>query len=152
MTALERPLTERFPKILELPSGLKLEASLMPPGPVTEMDEERGVAALPGKRLAVCLHPWARLGGNMDDPILGALLRPLTHYLKFYVLRYNARGVGLSSGWKSFTGLQEAEDLRELVKYALKRLSGVSEVVLIVRIPFSLFFCPPSPPSVSRCR
>jgi len=88
----------------------------------------------------------------MDDPILGALLRPLTHYLKFYVLRYNARGVGLSSGWKSFTGLQEAEDLRELVKYALKRLSGVSEVVLIVRIPFSLFFCPPSPPSVSRCR
>jgi len=68
MTALERPLTERFPKILELPSGLKLEASLMPPGPVTEMDEERGVAALPGKRLAVCLHPWARLGGNMDDP------------------------------------------------------------------------------------
>ena len=63
-------------------------------------------------------------------------MRPLTHYLKFYVLRYNARGVGLSSGWKSFTGLQEAEDLRELVKYALKRLGDVREVVLIVRIIF----------------
>jgi hypothetical protein len=61
-------------------------------------------------------------------------------------LRYNARGVGLSSGWKSFTGLQEAEDLRELVKYALKRLSNVSEVVLIVRILFSFFFGSPSPP------
>ncbi|KAH9957418.1 alpha/beta-hydrolase [Russula dissimulans] len=131
MAALERPLSELFPKILEFPSGLKLEASLTPPGPVTEMDEERGMAALPGKRLAVCLHPWARLGGNMNDPILGALVRPLTHYLKFYVLRYNARGVGLSSGWKSFTGLQEAEDLRELVKYALKRLGDVREVVLI---------------------
>jgi hypothetical protein len=75
MTALERPLMERFPKILELPSGLKLEASLTPPGPVTEMDEERGVAALPGKRLAVCLHPWARLGGNMDDPYV-RFIRP----------------------------------------------------------------------------
>ncbi|KAI0269492.1 alpha/beta-hydrolase [Russula aff. rugulosa BPL654] len=120
-----------FPRILELPSGLKLEVSLTPPGPVTDMDEERGVAALPGKRLAVCLHPWARLGGNMNDPVLGALLRPLTNYHKFYVLRYNARGVGLSSGWKSLTGLQEADDLRELVKCALKRLSDVREVALI---------------------
>ncbi|KAI0303595.1 alpha/beta-hydrolase [Multifurca ochricompacta] len=129
--ALDRPLSETFPKIIELPSGLKLEVSLTFPGPVTELDEERGAPSLPGKRLAVCLHPWARLGGNMNDPVLQALLRPLTHYLKFYVLRYNARGVGRSSGWKSFTGLQEAEDLRELVQYALKRLSDVREVAFI---------------------
>ena len=68
MAALDRPVTAMFPKILELPSGLKLEVSLTPPSPVTELDEERGVGALPVKRLAVCLHPWARLGGNMDDP------------------------------------------------------------------------------------
>jgi hypothetical protein len=68
MAALERPLSENFPRIIELPSGLKLEACLTPPGPVTELDEERGAAQLPGKRLAVCLHPWARLGGNMNDP------------------------------------------------------------------------------------
>lgn len=49
-------------------------------------------------------------------------------------MRYNARGVGLSSGWKSLTGLQEADDLRELVKCALKRLSDVREVALIVSI------------------
>jgi uncharacterized protein len=68
MTHLERPLTETFPKIIELPSGLHLEASLTPPSPVTELDEERGASAFSGKRLAVCLHPWARLGGNMNDP------------------------------------------------------------------------------------
>jgi hypothetical protein len=77
MAALDRPVTAMFPRILELPSGLKLEVSLTPPGPVTELDEERGVAALPGKRLAVCLHPWARLGGNMDDPcVLAPLYYP----------------------------------------------------------------------------
>ena len=68
MATLDRPITAMFPRILELPSGLELEVSLTPPGPVTELDEERGAAALPGNRLAVCLHPWARLGGNMNDP------------------------------------------------------------------------------------
>ncbi|KAH9168804.1 alpha/beta-hydrolase [Lactarius sanguifluus] len=124
-------LPEIFPKIIELPSGLKLEGCLTPPSPVTELDEERGAAQLPGKRLAVCLHPWARLGGSMNDPVLQALVHPLTHYLKFHVLRYNARGVGRSSGWKSFTGLQEGEDLRELVQYALKTLGDVRQVAFI---------------------
>jgi len=124
-------MSETFPKIIELPSGLKLEACLTPPGPVTELDEERGAAQLPGKRLAVCLHPWARLGGNMNDPVLQSLVHPLTHYLKFHVLRYNARGVGHSSGWKSFTGLQDGDDLRELVRYALKRLDDVRQVAFI---------------------
>jgi hypothetical protein len=173
-------VTATFPRILELPSGLKLEVSLTPPGPVTELDEERGVASLPGRRLAVCLHPWARLGGNMDDPcvlitvlflkinvkrhlvrstthggcnkirVLAAFVRPLTHYHKFYVLRYNARGVGLSSGWKSFTGLQEAEDLRELVKCAIKRLNDVREVVLIVSV-FTSYPLPRPSPCPPRC-
>ncbi|KAI0267768.1 alpha/beta-hydrolase [Gloeopeniophorella convolvens] len=125
------PQKAAFPDIVELPSGLKIEATLTPPGDMTELDEERGASSLPGKRLAVCLHPWARLGGNMDDPVLMALERPLANYLKFYVLRYNARGVGRSAGWKSFTGLPEAEDLRALVQFALKHLEDVREVALI---------------------
>ena len=88
-------------------------------------------------RIVVKCRPVLPLGGGgLKNRLLGALLRPLTHYHKFYVLRYNARGVGLSSGWKSFTGLQEAEDLRELVRCTLKRLSDVHEVVLVVRIRF----------------
>jgi hypothetical protein len=81
------------------------------------------------------------LGGvESKNRVLGALLHPLTHYHKFYVLRYNGRGVGLSSGWKSFTGLQEADDLRELVKSALKRLGDdVREVALIVSVPSPFF-------------
>lgn len=69
-------------------------------------------------------------------------MHPLTHYLKFHVLRYNARGVGRSSGWKSFTGLQEGEDLRELVQYALKRLGDVRQVAFIVRRVPALVFPP----------
>ena len=76
MAALDLPVTAMFPRILELSSGLKLEVSLTPPGPITELDEERGVAALHGKRLAVCLHPWARLGGNMNDPCVLKLSYP----------------------------------------------------------------------------
>lgn len=58
------------------------------------------------------------------------------------MLRYNARGVGRSSGWKSFTGLQEGEDLRELVQYALKRLGDVRQVAFIVRRVPALVFPP----------
>lgn len=78
--------------------------------------------------------------------VLQALVHPLTHYLKFHVLRYNARGVGRSSGWKSLTGLQEGDDLRELVQYALKRLGDVRQVVFIVRVPPS-----PLSPHIITC-
>ena len=104
-------------------------------------------------------HRTDHLTGS-SHRVLQALIHPLTHYLKFHVLRYNARGVGLSSGWKSFTGLQEGEDLHELVRYALKRLNDVREVAFIVRVPsLSLpthhhLHCPPCfpPPFLSPSR
>ena len=44
---------------IELPSGLKLEASLSFPA---------NCEASTASKLAVCLHPWSWLGGRMDDP------------------------------------------------------------------------------------
>ena len=41
-----------------LPSGLSLELSLSPPNSLCD----------DGNKLAVLLHPWSRLGGNMNDP------------------------------------------------------------------------------------
>lgn len=45
---------------IQLPSGLKLEASLSVP-PVTGPSPSSA-------KLAICLHPWSWLGGRMDDP------------------------------------------------------------------------------------
>jgi uncharacterized protein len=48
------------------------------------------------------------------------------------VLRFNSRGVGSSSGWASFTGYREAEDLQELVQYVMQKLGNVGDIALIV--------------------
>ena len=50
----------------------------------------------------------------------------------FCVLRYNSRGVGKSSGWPSFSGLQEVKDLQEVTQWALKQIPDVQHVLLIV--------------------
>ena len=52
----------------------------------------------------------------------------------YHVVRYNSRGVGQSTGWPSFTGLQEAKDLQELVQWALKTIPTVNTVVIAVSI------------------
>lgn len=52
----------------------------------------------------------------------------------YHVLRFNSRGVGKSTGWASFTGFNEADDLGELVKWALGRIPDVSTLVLVVSI------------------
>ena len=77
----------------------------------------------------ICRLSYAlRLGSNS---VLETLVHPLTHN-GYHVLRYNARGVGDSSGVASFTGFQEAQDLKELVQYAVARLGGVQELLLVV--------------------
>ncbi|KAI0033538.1 Alpha/Beta hydrolase protein [Vararia minispora EC-137] len=112
----------RFPTVLELPSGLKLQVSMTFPQLRTLPD---------GKKLAVCSHPWSRLGGSMHDPVLHSLVGPLSSKLGYHVLLFNSRGVGSSSGWASFTGLQEAQDLQELVTCVVQRLGSVKDVALI---------------------
>lgn len=49
----------------------------------------------------------------------------------YVVLLYNSRGVGKSSGWPSLTGIQEANDLQELVQWALTEVSNVTSVVVM---------------------
>ena len=67
---------------------------------------------------------WGRVLHTLKNPLLAK---------GYCVLRYNSRGVGKSSGWPSFTGLQEAEDLRELVQWALDEIPGLDTVVVLVR-------------------
>ena len=50
----------------------------------------------------------------------------------YHVLRYNSRGVGLSSGWASFTGFSEAQDLKDIVQWALRYLGSVDKLVIFV--------------------
>lgn len=54
----------------------------------------------------------------------------------YHVLRYNSRGVGKSSGWPSLNGLQEGQDLQEVVRWALDHMTSVTSVIITVRTPF----------------
>jgi len=105
---------------LQLPSGLRLEASLSVPQ--EGQNNER--------KLAICLHPWSRLGGSMDDPSLYGL-KTILLAEGYHVLRYNSRGVGKSSGWASFTGIQEGKDLEELVQWCLNTIPNVKTLLLL---------------------
>ncbi|KAF8905042.1 Alpha/Beta hydrolase protein [Gymnopilus junonius] len=103
-----------------LPSGVILKADLFKPS---------NLASGPNK-LAVCLHPWSWLGGRKDDPVLSYLAEPLLSQ-DYYVLRYNSRGVGGSSGWASLTGFREAEDLKATTAWALDKISNVNSLVIL---------------------
>lgn len=59
------------------------------------------------------------------------LIEPLTSK-GYYVLRYNSRGVGASTGRASFTGLSEVEDLEAVVQWALDRVPEIRSLVILV--------------------
>ena len=65
--------------------------------------------------------------------VLALISSILLHECGYHVLRFNSRGVGKSSGWPSFTGLTEGENLEELVQWGLGAVTNVKSVVLIVR-------------------
>uniref|UniRef100_A0A0W0FKF2 Xaa-Pro dipeptidyl-peptidase-like domain-containing protein n=1 Tax=Moniliophthora roreri TaxID=221103 RepID=A0A0W0FKF2_MONRR len=100
-------------------NGVNLDAELVP-------------APHPEGKLAICLHPWSFLGGRTNDPVLESLVRPLQSK-NYHIIRYNSRGVGQSSGWPSFTGLKESEDLQAVINWALTNPAtpNVSTVVII---------------------
>ncbi|KAF8591200.1 hypothetical protein K439DRAFT_1402857 [Ramaria rubella] len=74
-------------------------------------------------RLAVFTHPWSPLGGSMHDPVL-QVLRPVFLSRGFHVLLYNARF--------SFTGVSEAEDLKELVMGTMNTLGDQINCVVLL--------------------
>lgn len=58
-----------FPDVLQLPSGLRLRVNLTYP----RLKEVDGA-----KKLAVCSHPWSRLGGSMSDPYVDCAMHVTT--------------------------------------------------------------------------
>ncbi|KAI0749660.1 alpha/beta-hydrolase [Daedaleopsis nitida] len=110
----------------QLPSGTILEYILIQ-GQVTPSTSRDGDRR--SSKLAICLHPWSWLGGRMNDPVLQLLTGPLLDR-GYDVLCYNSRGVGKSTGWASFTGSREAEDLKEFVQWARTTMPQLTSLVL----------------------
>ncbi|KAL5525994.1 hypothetical protein ACEPAG_7332 [Sanghuangporus baumii] len=106
--------------LVQLPSGHKAELVL----------RSQPASASASSQLAILLHPWSWLGGNMNDPVLHLLEEHLFER-GYHVLRYNSRGVGRSKGWPSLTGSHEAQDLREVVQWALEKVPNVQHLLLI---------------------
>ncbi|KAH6903450.1 Alpha/Beta hydrolase protein [Coprinopsis sp. MPI-PUGE-AT-0042] len=82
------------------------------------------------QKVAICLHPWSWLGGQMNDPVFQCLT-PTLKQNGYHILRYNSRGVGRSSGRATFTGFDEAKDLEALIQWASKEIPLLSEVLLV---------------------
>ncbi|KAF9223541.1 alpha/beta-hydrolase [Gyrodon lividus] len=81
-------------------------------------------------RAAFCLHPWSWLGGSMYDSTIQNIVKSLKDN-DFYVVYYNSRGVGKSTGWPSFTGKAEGSDLKELVQQFLDHHPQIKSVTFI---------------------
>ncbi|KAI9567313.1 hypothetical protein HD554DRAFT_2173429 [Boletus coccyginus] len=88
-----------FHEITQLKTGVALEVATSRP------EQEHRCT-----RVAFCLHPWSRLGGCMYDSTVQTIVECLQDN-DFYVVYYNSRGVGKSTGWPSFTGRAEGSDL-----------------------------------------
>ncbi|KAF8638299.1 hypothetical protein AX17_002319 [Amanita inopinata Kibby_2008] len=106
---------------VDLPTGVSLEIDLLQPSWQGDQGENK---------LAVLLHPWSWLGGQMRDPVLDMVAKPLQQN-GYHILRFNSRGVGSSTGRASLTGLSEANDLEALVHWALSRVANVQSLVLV---------------------
>ncbi|XP_006459105.1 hypothetical protein AGABI2DRAFT_218018 [Agaricus bisporus var. bisporus H97] len=106
--------------LVPISTGISLELDLIKPRQPQEQES----------KLAICLHPWSRLGGRKSDPVLAFLAEVLLEN-NYHVVRYNSRGVGKSTGYASFTGFSEGEDLQALVRWALGQIENVNSVVFV---------------------
>ncbi|KAJ3996522.1 Alpha/Beta hydrolase protein [Lentinula boryana] len=105
--------------LIDINIGVTLKGEYLPPITTNPYPSEQQRI-----KLAVCLHPWSWLGGNMHDPVLDILTKPLLTK-GYHVFRYNSRGVGGSSGWPTLTGLTEGKDLEAVVDWSVRYISDV---------------------------
>ncbi|KAJ4474263.1 Alpha/Beta hydrolase protein [Lentinula aciculospora] len=101
---------------LDIDIGLILKGEYL--SPIITRTPEQSV------KIAVCLHPWSWLGGNMHDPVLDVVVQSLRN-TGYHVFRYNSRGTGGSSGWPSLSGFTEGRDLEAVVEWSLQYLQSL---------------------------
>lgn len=82
------------------------------------------------QQACLSVHPSLTIAAD-DIRVLELLTESLLER-GYDVLRYNSRGVGKSTGWASFTGSREAEDLKELVEWARNTVPQLNSLVLAV--------------------
>ncbi|KAJ3863126.1 Alpha/Beta hydrolase protein [Lentinula novae-zelandiae] len=98
-------------------SGITLKGEYLPP--TIQQSTEECV------KIAVCLHPWSWLGGNMHDPVLDIITESL-QIKDYHVFKYNSRGVGGSSGWPSLTGFTEGKDMEAVVDWSIRYVQSLA--------------------------
>ncbi|KAI6037677.1 Alpha/Beta hydrolase protein [Pisolithus marmoratus] len=106
-------------ELLPLTTGVTLETAVVYPPPGSH-----------STRAVFCLHPWSWLGGCMDDPVIQSIVKLFARH-NCYVVYYNSRGVGGSTGYPSFTGRQEGEDLQALVQQFLQKEAHITAVTIV---------------------
>lgn len=85
---------------------------------------------------------WAFASTFYRDSVLNLLITPL-QAKGYHIIRYNSRGVGGSSGWPSFTGFTEGEDLKAVVEWSLsyvQSLPGGSQINAVTIIVCNSIF------------
>lgn len=106
-------------ELLPLTTGATLETAVVNPPPGSHLTTA-----------VFCLHPWSWLGGCMDDPVIQSIVKLFARH-DCYVVYFNSRGVGKSSGYPSFTGRQEGEDLQALVQQFLQKEPQINSVIIV---------------------
>lgn len=80
---------------------------------------------------------------SVYSSVLMSLVEPLLIH-NYHVLSYNSRGVGGSTGWSSFTGFNEGEDLKAISRWAIGKFPDVRSLVILVYplLVLHKLFCP----------
>ena len=80
--------------------------------------------------VAVLCHPHPKLGGNMNCNVVTSMQDGLTRW-GVSSLRFNFRGVGRSSGGKTWGGSHEAEDVHAAIAFAMAKGGSQRRVLLL---------------------